>query len=347
MKRMLLPKEGTRFYKANLHAHTDLSDGTVTPEQVKEAYKAEGYSIVAYTDHEVLYDHSDLNDEDFLAVTSYEYAVSDGGNPFKFRKTCHLNLYSLDPHNTVQVCHHPDAPWFLKDEELKKSFKFVGEPYNRWYSPECINEVIRTANEHGFIVCYNHPQWSMETYEDWSRFEGMFAIEVYNTGSAVVEGFFEHNFQIYDNLLRMGKKVYPIAADDSHHLRGKDHPLCENFGGFCMIAAEKLGYGDVMESLQKGDFYASTGQLINEVSVEDDGTVTVRFPAAKEVLFRTACRHGLTVRGWAGQPIEEASFKVAPDDGFVYITVIGNDGRWAVTRAFYTDEIFTQSPKGE
>ena len=34
----LLPKEGT-FYKANLHCHTVVSDGDLTPEQVKDEIK--------------------------------------------------------------------------------------------------------------------------------------------------------------------------------------------------------------------------------------------------------------------------------------------------------------------
>ena len=32
---------------------------------------------MAYTDHDVLLDHSDLNDEGFLALTSCEYAVNE------------------------------------------------------------------------------------------------------------------------------------------------------------------------------------------------------------------------------------------------------------------------------
>ena len=50
MKKYLLPQEGI-FFKANLHAHTTLSDGRLTPEQLKDFYLAHGYSIVAYTDH--------------------------------------------------------------------------------------------------------------------------------------------------------------------------------------------------------------------------------------------------------------------------------------------------------
>ena len=36
----LLPEKGN-FYKANLHCHTVVSDGALTPEQVKEAYQAQ------------------------------------------------------------------------------------------------------------------------------------------------------------------------------------------------------------------------------------------------------------------------------------------------------------------
>ena len=68
MKRYVLPEDGT-FYKANLHCHSTCSDGTLTPEEIKEIYKSNGYSVVAYSDHNVLIDHSDLDDEDFLTVT--------------------------------------------------------------------------------------------------------------------------------------------------------------------------------------------------------------------------------------------------------------------------------------
>ena len=39
----------------------------MTVEEIKEHYKANGYSIVAFTDHEHLIDNSHLDDDDFLA----------------------------------------------------------------------------------------------------------------------------------------------------------------------------------------------------------------------------------------------------------------------------------------
>ena len=110
MRKDLLPSD-VNWYRANFHCHTKHSDGALTPEQVKEAYKNHGYSIVAYTDHDVLLDHSDLNDEGFLALTSSEYAINESKPSFpkifdvdtpdwQRRKCVHLNIFSKDPHNT-------------------------------------------------------------------------------------------------------------------------------------------------------------------------------------------------------------------------------------------------------
>ena len=70
MRHYLLP-EGGNFYKANLHTHSIYSDGTRTVEEIKRDYMAHGYSVVAFTDHDIMLDHSDLNEpEKFLALTS-------------------------------------------------------------------------------------------------------------------------------------------------------------------------------------------------------------------------------------------------------------------------------------
>ena len=68
MKKYLLPKDGN-FYKANLHMHTTFSDGNMTIEETKKAYLNKGYSIVAFSDHELMIPHNELSDENFLAIT--------------------------------------------------------------------------------------------------------------------------------------------------------------------------------------------------------------------------------------------------------------------------------------
>ena len=55
----LIPEQG-KFYKVNMHCHTNISDGKRSPEEVKEFYKKAGYSAVCFTDHEVLVPHKDI-----------------------------------------------------------------------------------------------------------------------------------------------------------------------------------------------------------------------------------------------------------------------------------------------
>ena len=76
MKKYLLSKEGS-FYKANLHCHTNVSDGRLTPKEIKNIFKAKGYSVVAFTDHDVMIPHPELADKDFLPLNGYEMEVSE------------------------------------------------------------------------------------------------------------------------------------------------------------------------------------------------------------------------------------------------------------------------------
>ena len=48
MVKHLLPQVA-RYYKANLHTHSTISDGKLTPQELKEAYKSKGYSILSIT----------------------------------------------------------------------------------------------------------------------------------------------------------------------------------------------------------------------------------------------------------------------------------------------------------
>ena len=62
-----------KFYKANMHSHSTDSDGVFTPAELKEHYMAEGYQIIAYSDHRTLVPHTELSDENFLAITASEF----------------------------------------------------------------------------------------------------------------------------------------------------------------------------------------------------------------------------------------------------------------------------------
>ncbi len=69
--KIFISKDKKQF-KANLHCHSTASDGKLTPEELKYAYKKEGYSILAITDHCYPHPHNELTDSDFLLLTGYE-----------------------------------------------------------------------------------------------------------------------------------------------------------------------------------------------------------------------------------------------------------------------------------
>lgn len=76
MKKYLLPQTGN-FYKANLHCHSTISDGSLTPEEIKKIYSDKGYSVVAYTDHDILLDKQHLTDKNFLALNGFEVEINE------------------------------------------------------------------------------------------------------------------------------------------------------------------------------------------------------------------------------------------------------------------------------
>lgn len=75
MRHYFLPEAGN-FYKANLHCHSNISDGKLSPEELKKAYREHGYSVLAITDHDAIFSHNELNEDDFLTLTSYEMEIN-------------------------------------------------------------------------------------------------------------------------------------------------------------------------------------------------------------------------------------------------------------------------------
>ena len=96
--KQLLPQV-PRYFKANLHTHSTISDGKLTCEEIKKAYKALGYQILSLTDHNTTVDHSDMNDPDFLMLTGTEINVGTPKTNAVGGPTYHLNLIAKEPGN--------------------------------------------------------------------------------------------------------------------------------------------------------------------------------------------------------------------------------------------------------
>ena len=142
MIKHLLPQV-EQYFKTNLHTHTIISDGKLTPEEVKDLYKSKGYSVLCLTDHDVVVDHSDLNDDDFLMLTGAEYDITQAVGPKGYKKTYHLNCIAKRP----DLLWQPFANEKYRDEVLPYLEKAEIENMTRVYDPDAINAIIARANE--------------------------------------------------------------------------------------------------------------------------------------------------------------------------------------------------------
>ena len=335
MRKFLLPEGGCR-YKANLHCHTTLSDGCLTPEEVKAAYLAEGYSVVAFTDHDVLLSHhASLSDSSFIALNGYEAAFTEAEEQpgRNMRRACHLCLIAKEPDNLRQVCWYHSKHF---DRHTSVVQTEDAPEFDNAYTPEQINELIRRAHSAGFFVTYNHPTWSREDYTRYCAYHGMDAMEIGNY-DALTQGLPEYNDRVYDDMLIGGERIGCIATDDNHN----KHPGSadwDSFGCWTMIAAEKLDYRSVTAALEAGAYYASEGPEIYEFSFEA-GKFRIRTSPAARICFSTGRRHSSLAANADGSPITAAEFEPYDRDIYVRAKVIDHRGKAAWTRAYFLDEL--------
>lgn len=338
--RYLLPAV-PRYFRANLHTHTTVSDGRLTPLEVKEAYKTRGYQIIAFTDHEVCVPHPELADEDFLPLTSYELAFNPKGACKFLRKTYHLCFIAKDPENRWQVY----DPTLIVGNSGSYADGVVCDGFeDRDYSLEQVNDVIARANAHGYLVAYNHPAWSLQDHTDYAGLKGLWAMEVYNNHCNRV-GFDDNNSQVYQALLNQGNHLFPLATDDFHRMPN-EHFIA---GGWVMVGAQKLDYPSVIQALERGDFYASTGPCIHSLTL--DGTV-LRFTCtpSQHVMLFSQSRHATQFAHEDDSPVTCGEFDLEPwlrcweeygrqEDAFIRLVFTDAAGNKAYTRAYRYKEL--------
>ncbi len=341
MKKILLDGNLNR-YKANLHCHTNVSDGRLSPLEVKELYKSHGYSVIAYTDHDVMIAHDDLNDDGFLALHGYEMEIGEERKEDISQKTCHFCLIQRDPDNLKQVCWHREKYLFGNAPKYKDQVKFDESlpDFERVHSGECVSEMMKTARDNGFFVTYNHPSWSLETGEDYLNFHGMHAMEICNY-SCFVDGYEEYNPRVYDEMLRSGKHIFCIGADDNHNEHPKGEGGFDAFGAFTVIFAKDLTYKSVMDALFAGQFYASQGPEIYSLYYED-GRVYLKCSPAAHIFSTTNRRRTWNYHMEDNSPLTEVSFRVHDMDKYLRLTVVDELGRHANTGAYWRDDLLKE-----
>ena len=332
--KFLLPPVA-QYFKANIHTHSTISDGKLTPIQLKETYKSLGYHILAITDHNVIAEHSHMNEPDFLMLTASEININHPNiRPGLDGKTYHFNLIAKQPDNLwvpgKAIGKNPNA---LEYEE-----KMHCENMDLSYDIEAVNAMIAKANEMGFLVMYNHPTWSCQSYPDYAPLKGLWAMELRNSACCRA-GNNDNNARVYKDLLNLGNQLYPVGADDAHSTRSIGR-------SWIMVGAQKLDYSSVIQALEKGEFYMSCGPAISSLSVEEN-ILKITCSDARYITLESHGRYARCVEADGSEWLREAEFDLTDfihkADGdqttYVHLTVTAPDGTYAATRAYYLNEL--------
>ncbi len=337
MKKLLLPEKGN-FYKANLHCHTNISDGKLSPEEIKAHYMKNGYSVVAFTDHDVMVPHPELREEGFLPLNGYEVQLDRWhSKDYADTATCHICLIALTEDTDYPVASARGGYKVGNAVNYAHYLKFrQGQPdFEREYSVKCANQVFQEGRKHGYFVTYNHPTWSQEGYEMYSQYEGMHCMEIYNHGCNL--NYYEYNPRVYDDLLRQGKRIYCMASDDTHAHYPIGHEKNDCCGGWVNIKADKLEYCTITRALTEGNFYSSTGPEIYSLYVEN-GVLHIECSPCCKIMFNTARRKAVSYIS-PNNTLTKGEMEIKPEDKYVRVTVLDMYGKHADTNAYFVEEL--------
>ena len=337
MIKHLLP-QCKNYYKTALHVHTTVSDGSWTPEKLKACFKENGFHAVAFSDHHLITSQSNLNDDDFIALTSYEMGFCENDISGYYRRLIHINVLSKEPDHLWQAANPPSLfpnshQYIDKVDIVDKDYPFdIGE----------INDFIAQTNQHGFLCTYNHPDCIMIQHNEDMDLEGLWGIELYNYDSNLC-GTPSYNDEKFQKFLLQGKRVFPVMGDDAHSKNG--------FRGSCVwVGAKELTYGNILNGLEKGDFYCTNGPQIHSLTLDDDNALQIDCSEVMQICLLTHSnfKRMLPFCG-KGAPITQAQFDLTPwfesiispeweNKAFFRLVLIDDKGNRAYTRAYWYDE---------
>jgi hypothetical protein len=295
---------GLRWFKGNTHTHTTESDGDSTPDVVARWYRDHGYQFLVLSDHNVLTSVDALNavngkDGNFLLIRGEEVSDRFDGKPV------HIN--GLDVAEKVD----PQKGTSLVDV-LQRNI-----------------DAIRQVRG---VPHINHPNfgWALSTAELQSIRNNRL-LEIYNghphvnnLGGGGVPGL----EQVWDAILSSGTLLFGIAVDDAHNFKDPGNPAVAGPGrGWVVVRADRLEARSILEALESGQFYASTGVELADYTATGRA---IRVDVRKDAW----AKYRIQFIGKAGRVLHEAldspaEYVFRGDEGYVRAKVLESNGRIA------------------
>ena len=312
------------WYRGNLHSHTFVSDGVLSPEAMSRIYKDNGYSFLCISDHDIYTDfRSELNTGDFIILPGIEYSAALFTADKKLRLKLH-HIHGILGTEKMQA-EAPLKPF--KHMEHIPQLQYFGE----WDGAQVAQAVVDMLASHGCITTYNHPVWSRVDRDEFVNLKGPFALEIYNFGT-VEDSNTGFDTTYWDYMLRRGDRIKAFASDDNHNGEYDD-----SLGGWVMVNAPSLTHDNIVSALLNGDYYSSSGPEIKDFYIED-GVVSVKCSQVQRVNFiaGNVISDGMAVHGEKDRDsLTEAQYRLKGHESYVRVECVDRRGKTAWSNAIF------------
>jgi len=352
-------EEGT-WYKGNTHTHSLWSDGNDFPEMIVDWYKTQGYDFLALSDHNIL-----SRGEKWMTVKQIEtrrkvggagtldhYLERFGEDWVEQRGEVGAREVRLKTLEEIRPKFEEEGKFLLIEaEEITDKYKQypihinavnVGEPIIPQHGDSVVETMrnnLQMVEEQSkrlgrpILTHLNHPNfhWAITPQQLAEVVEEQF-FEVYN-GHPGINHLGDENRPgdeaIWDmaNTLRLlvhdAPPLFGVATDDSHHYHGGD---VSPGRGWVMVWSATLEADRLVEAMQKGEFYSSSGVVLK--TIDYDGGTRKHLVEIAEVEGVTYTTKFVGTR------------RTTPDTtGEVLATVTGNRAEYQLTG----DELYVRS----
>ena len=311
----------SNWYKGNLHSHTTLSDGRLTPQEAVELYRRNGYAFLCLSDHDVYTDFRDeFDSDDFILLPGLECscALDERGEDGAHLKVHHVN--ALLGTREMQERATRTRPVHMERIDFPSQA-------DCWDGTSVLRDMIASLRERGFFVTYNHPLWSRVEVEEFQDVEGIAALEIFNNGCEV-ESADGRGTVHWDAILRRGRYVPGFASDDNHNARVDD-----SLGGWISVNADRLSHDDIVDAILQGRYYSSCGPTVHEWGIRN-GEAFVTCSAVNRINFIAGNRvgDGISILGQKFEDcLNEGTYKLRGHERYIRAECVDRFGRTAWT----------------
>ena len=350
-------KELKKWYKGNLHTHSYWSDGDEYPEMILDWYKTHQYDFIALSDHNTL-----SREEKWIKVVRSRM-YEDSFQKYLTRFGEDWVTYNIDSGRThVKLKTYPEYREKMEDERFliipaeEISDRFEKKPIHmgainlqKVIPPQGggsvsetlqrnIDAVLQQRKETGvpMFAHINHPNFHYAlTAQDIIAIHGERFFEVYNGHPEVHnEGDNQHpsTEQLWDEInIAYYKRGQPLllglGTDDSHSYHQFGTAYANAGRGWVMVYADSLRAAGLIDALERGDFYSSSGVVLKHVSLnQKDINIEVQAePGVKYTIeFIGALKGAATTTVLSRVEGTKARFKVKPQHMFVRARIISD-----------------------